>query len=98
MLVAHSYEWTAYAMIDYVLRLTGGLTLPAAQDVPFRILTKDVIKKAIEDYKDDFDGFHEICFGDEFVTGYNRQNNGNEAETSDVHCYCLFHRSHLKQL
>lgn len=72
MLVAHSYEWTAYAMIDYVLRLTGGLTLPAAQDVPFRILTKDVIKKAIEDYKDDFDGFHEICFGDEFVTGYNR--------------------------
>ncbi len=71
MLVAHSYEWTAYAMVDYALRLAGGLTLPEEQDVPFRILTKDVIKKAIESYKDSFDSFHEICFGDAFVTGYN---------------------------
>ena len=71
MLVAHSYEWTAYAMLDYAMRLSGGLTLPTEQDVPFRVLTKDVIKKAIDEYKDSFDTFHEICFGDAFVTGYN---------------------------
>lgn len=71
MLVAHSYEWTAYAMLDYAMRLAGGLTLPTEQDVPFRILTKDVIKKAIDEYNDSFDSFHEICFGDAFVTGYN---------------------------
>ena len=71
MLVAHSYEWTAYAMLDYALRILGGKSLPAEQDVPFRILTKDIIKKAKEESKDDFDSFHEICFGGAFVDGYN---------------------------
>ena len=72
MLVAHSYEWISYAMIDYAMRLHAGLTLPSVMDVPFRVLTKDVIKKAIDDYKDnDYDGFYEICFGDAFITGYN---------------------------
>lgn len=71
MLVAQSYEWTAYTMLDYALRLSGGAALPEKIDVPFRVLTKDVIKKAIDDYKGDFDGFHEICFGDAFITGYN---------------------------
>ena len=71
MLVAHSYEWTAYAMLDYALRILGGKTLPAEQDVPFRVLTKDGIKKAKEESKDSFDSFHEICFGGAFVDGYN---------------------------
>ena len=71
MLVAHSYEWTAYAILDYALRFFGGKSLPAVQDVPFRILTKDIIEKAKKDSKDDFDSFHEICFGGAFVDGYN---------------------------
>ncbi len=71
MLVAHSYEWTAYAMLDYALRVLGGKTLPAEQDVPYRILTKDIIKKAMDESTDDYDAFHEIAFGSEFVYGYN---------------------------
>lgn len=71
MLVAQSYEWTAYGMIDYVLRVLGGLSLPAAQDVPFRILTKDTMKKAMDEYSGGYDGFHEIAFGNAFITGYN---------------------------
>ena len=71
MLVAHSYEWTAYAMVDYILRIAGGLKLPEQQDVPFRVLTKDIINKAIDDSDDSFDTFDEICFGSNFVTGYN---------------------------
>ncbi len=71
MLVAHSYEWTAYAMVDYILRIAGGLKLPEQQDVPFRVLTKDIINKAIDDSDESFDTFDEICFGSNFVTGYN---------------------------
>lgn len=71
MLVAQSYEWTAYGMIDYILRVLGGLTLPAVQDVPFRILTKDIMKKAMDEYSGGYDGFHEIAFGNAFITGYN---------------------------
>ena len=71
MLVAQSYEWTAYGMIDYVLRVLGGYPLPAAQDVPFRILTKDTMKKAMDEYSGGYDGFHEIAFGNAFITGYN---------------------------
>ena len=71
MLVAHSYEWTAYGIIDYVLRAVGGMELPAEQDVPFRVLTKDNMKKAMDDYSGGYDGFHEIAFGNAFITGYN---------------------------
>ena len=71
MLVAQSYEWTAYGMIDYVLRVLGGLALPDQQDVPFRILTKDIMKKEMEEYSGGYDGFHEIAFGNGFITGYN---------------------------
>lgn len=71
MLVAQSYEWTSFAMVDYALRVLGGKTLPRDQEVPFRILTKDSIKKAIEESTDKFDSFHEICFGRALYDGYN---------------------------
>lgn len=71
MLVAQSYEWTGYGVVDYVLRILGKSTLPQEEDVPFRTVSADIIKKALKDYgDDDIDGFHEICFGSDFLTGY----------------------------
>lgn len=71
MLVASSYEWTAYAIVDYVLRVFGGLTLPVEQDVPLKIVTKEIIQKDIKSYDGpSYDGYHEICFGSDFVPGY----------------------------
>lgn len=73
MLVAQSYEWTAYAMVDYTLRVISKSELPEEQDVPVRIITPDSIKTDIEEYGDDYedvDGFYEICFGSAFVPGY----------------------------
>ena len=71
MLAAQSYEWTAYAMVDYTLRVLGKLDLPEKQDVPLRIVTSESIKKELEENKDDdIDGFYEICFGAAFVEGY----------------------------
>ncbi len=71
MLVAQSYEWTAYATVDYVLRVLGGKELPKEQDVPVRIVDKDSIAKAKKDYSGpSYDNFDEICFGSAFVTGY----------------------------
>lgn len=71
MLVAHSYEWTAYAMVDYALRVLNKSALPQEQDVPVRIVTADSIKTDLKNntYKD-IEGFYEICFGDRFVPGY----------------------------
>lgn len=69
MLVAQSYEWTAYAMVDYALRIMAKTELPKKQDVPLRIVTSESIKKDLEDNDDDYD-FHEICFGAAFVEGY----------------------------
>lgn len=71
MLVAQSYEWTAYALVDYALRVKGNETLPKEAYVPVRVLTKETIKKAIEAYDNTFDGFYEICFGGNFIRGYN---------------------------
>ncbi|MGN1457722.1 MAG: sugar ABC transporter substrate-binding protein [Acutalibacteraceae bacterium] len=68
MLVAQSYEWTAYAIVDYTLRVMAKAELPKKQDVPLRIVTSESIKKDLED-NDDYD-FHEICFGAAFVEGY----------------------------
>ena len=68
MLVAQSYEWTAYAIVDYTLRVMAKAELPKKQDVPLRIVTSESIKKELED-NDDYD-FHEICFGAAFVEGY----------------------------
>lgn len=71
MMVAQSYEWNAYAMVDYALRALGGKKLPEIQDVPVRVVTKESIAKAIEDYKGpSYDDFYEICFGSAFVSGY----------------------------
>lgn len=71
MLVAQSYEWTAYAMIDYAVRVMAKTDLPKEQDVPVRVVTPDVVKKELEDYNSyDIDGFHEICFGSNFLAGY----------------------------
>ena len=71
MLVAHSYEWTAYAMVDYALRVLNKSSLPQEQDVPVRIVTADSIKKDLKDSTfTDIEGFYEICFGDRFVPGY----------------------------
>ncbi len=70
MLVAHSYEWVGYATIDYALRVMSGSKLPTDQSVPFRIVTADIIKKALNEDDSDADGFYEICFGAAFVDGY----------------------------
>ncbi len=72
MLVAQSYEWTAYAMTDYVLRVLDKAELPKQQDVPVRIVTAESIKKDLEENTyNDIDGFYEICFGANFMIGYN---------------------------
>lgn len=71
MLAAQSYEWTAYATVDYILRVLGKKELPEEQDVPVRIVTKDSIAKAKKDYNGpSYDEFHEICFGGAFIDGY----------------------------
>ncbi len=71
MLVAQSYEWVAYAMVDYTLRVMNKEEkLPKEQDIPVRIVTGESIKKELESCKDDIDGFYEICFGSAFVEGY----------------------------
>lgn len=71
MLVAQSYEWTAYAMVDYALRVLNKSELPQEQDVPVRVVTAESIKKDLADNTyPDIDGFYEICFGANFVTGY----------------------------
>lgn len=70
MLIAQSYEWTAYAMVDYGLRVMGGKTLPEEQDVPVRIVTKSSIEKAVSEYKKSFDAFYEICFGEDYIYNY----------------------------
>ncbi len=71
MLVSHSFEWTAYAMLDYAMRAMSDAELPKEQDVPFRIITKASIKKESDEYSGDFDTYAEICYGDAFITGYN---------------------------
>lgn len=68
MLVAQSYEWTAYAIVDYALRVMAKTELPKKQDVPLRIVTAESIAKDLEN-NDDYD-FYEICFGAAFVEGY----------------------------
>ena len=71
MLVAQSYEWTAYAMVDYALRVLDKSELPEQQSVPVRVITQDSIKSDLESTEyEDIDGFYEICFGANFVTGY----------------------------
>lgn len=75
MLVAQSYEWTAYAMVDYALRVLAKEELPKEQDVPVRIVTSQSIKEELADYieangEDSVDEFYEICFGAAFIEGY----------------------------
>ncbi len=70
MLVAQSYEWSSYAVVDYVLRILSGTDLPKEQYVPVRVVTKDSIEKALNEYDGDYDGFYEICFGAAFIDGY----------------------------
>lgn len=71
MLVAQSYEWIAYSMVDYSLRVLGGKKLPDIQSVPVRVVNKASIKSDLEKTEyTDIDGFYEICFGANFVTGY----------------------------
>lgn len=71
MLVAQSYEWTAYAVVDYALRVLNRSALPEEQDVPVRVVTAESIKKDLaENTYDNIEGFFEICFGANFVTGY----------------------------
>ncbi len=70
MLVAQSYEWTAYAMVDYALRILNRSELPSDLEVPVRVITKESIKNELEETIYEVDGFHEICFGSNFLTGY----------------------------
>ncbi len=71
MLVAQSYEWTAYAMVDYALRVLNKSELPQEQDVPVRVVTAESIKDDLNNNTyPDIGGFYEICFGASFLTGY----------------------------
>ena len=70
MLVAQSYEWSSYAVVDYVLRILSGTDLPKEQYVPVRVVTKESIEKDINEYDGSYDGFYEICFGAAFIDGY----------------------------
>ena len=71
MLVAQSYEWTAYAMVDYALRVLNGSALPQEQDVPVRVVTSKSINEDLENNTySNIEGFYEICFCANFVTGY----------------------------
>ena len=73
MLVAQSYEWTAYAMMDYVLRILGNKTLPEIQSVPVRVVDKDIIQNETKNSEyTEIDGFDEICFGSNFITDYRK--------------------------
>lgn len=71
-LVAQSYEWTAYAMMDYVLRVLSNKTLPEIQSVPVRVVDKDIIQNEKSNIDYEIDGFHEICFGSNFITDYRK--------------------------
>lgn len=74
MLVAQSYEWIGYSTVDYALRVLGKKTLPQNQDVPVRTVYADIIKKAMdENTYNNIEGFYEICFGSEFITGYSEK-------------------------
>lgn len=70
MLIGQSYEWTAYGMVDYALRLAGDIDRPSEQYVPFRVLTHDVISNAIDNFGGLSGNFNRICFGSEFEYGY----------------------------
>ena len=70
MLIGQSYEWTAYGMVDYALRLIGGIDMPSEQYVPFRILTSETIANAIANFGGLSGNFNRICFGSEFEYGY----------------------------
>lgn len=73
MLVAQSFEWTAYAMLDYSLRVIGEQKLPDIQSVPVRVVTKESIENDLENTEyEEIDGFYEICFGANFITGYRK--------------------------
>ena len=71
MLIAQSYEWTAYGMVDYAMRILGNVTIPDEQYVPFRILTQEVISNAIDNFGGLGGNFNRICFGSHFEYGYN---------------------------
>ena len=71
MLVAQSYEWTAYGMVDYAMRILGNISIPKEQYVPFRILTTESISDAIYNFGGLSGNFNRICFGSHFEYGYN---------------------------
>ncbi len=71
MLVAQSYEWTAYGMVDYAMRILGNISIPEEQYVPFRILTTESISDAIYNFGGLSGNFNRICFGSHFEYGYN---------------------------
>ena len=70
MLVAQSYEWTAYGMVDYAMRILGDVSVPDEQYVPFRILTTESISDAIYNFGGLSGNFNRICFGSHFEYGY----------------------------
>ena len=70
MLVAQSFEWTAYGMVDYAVRVLAGSSLPEEQFLPFRILTPDSISKDITNFGGLSGNFNLICFGSYFEYGY----------------------------
>ena len=70
MLVAQSYEWTAYGMVDYAMRILGDVSVPDEQYVPCRILTTESISDAIYNFGGLSGNFNRICFGSHFEYGY----------------------------
>ena len=70
MLVAQSYQWTAYGMVDYALRILGNADMPKEQYVPFRVLTSDIISDEIANFGGISGNFNRIAFGSYFEYGY----------------------------
>lgn len=42
---AESYEWTAYAAVDYILQILGGNDNPVAANIPFMLVSYDNVKE-----------------------------------------------------
>lgn len=70
MLIAQSFEWTAYGMVDYAMRILAKTDLPKEQYVPFRILTAERIIDEINNFGGLSGNFNLICFGSYFEYGY----------------------------
>ncbi len=70
MLAAQSFEWTAYGMTDYAMKVMAKASLPKEQYLPFRIITPESIANDINRFGGLSGNFNLICFGSYFENGY----------------------------